>query len=70
MLVVVASSIVFYLFFEKTFVEDAVAKWKIFRPVPILLELGDTGEIETKDHPGTPERDLGDISDVDIISQR
>jgi hypothetical protein len=70
MLVVAASSIVFYLFFERTFVEDAVSKWKVFRPVPILLELGDTGEIETKDHPGTPGRDLNDIGDVDIISQR
>ncbi|MDR0791318.1 MAG: hypothetical protein LBE47_02135, partial [Methanomassiliicoccaceae archaeon] len=70
MLVVSASSIFFYLFFESAFVEDAVSKWRIFRPVPIMLELGDTGEIETKDHPGTPERDIGDIDDIEIISQR
>ncbi|MDR0778212.1 MAG: hypothetical protein LBE48_02075 [Methanomassiliicoccaceae archaeon] len=70
MLVVAASSIFFYLFFERTFVEDAVAKWRIFRPVPIMLELGDTAETETKDQPGTPERDLSDIGDVEITSQR
>jgi hypothetical protein len=70
MLIVVASSMFFYIFFEKTFVEDAVAKWKKFRPVPIMLELGDVGEIETKDQPGTPVRDISDIDDVEIISPR
>lgn len=70
MLVVAASCIIFYLFFESEFVDDAVAKWKIFRPVPMMMDLGDTGSVETKDLPGTPSRDLSDIGDVEITSVR
>ena len=39
MLVVAASCVVFYLFFESEFVDDAVAKWKVFRPVSMTMEL-------------------------------
>ena len=66
MLVVAASCVVFYLFFESEFVDDAVAKWKVFRPVPMDMELTDKENIETKDLPGTPSRDLDDVGDIDV----
>ncbi|MCL1984783.1 MAG: hypothetical protein FWG58_05250 [Methanomassiliicoccaceae archaeon] len=66
MVVVAASAIIFYLFFESAFVDDAVAKWKIFRPVRLDMELEYEERTEDDgDLPGTPERDLC-IGDVDI----
>ena len=69
LLVVAASCVIYYLFFERGFVDDAVAKWKVFRPVP-MMELTDSGAGDTKDLPGTPSRDISDLGDIDIISLR
>jgi hypothetical protein len=63
MVVVAASCVIYYLFFESAFVDDAVTKWKIFRPVPITAELEDKEDYAPED-PGTPERDLSDIGDI------
>jgi hypothetical protein len=65
MLVVAASCVVFYLFFESEFVDDAVAKWKIFRPVSMDMELTDK-EAETTEMPGTPSRDREDVGDTEL----
>ncbi|MCL2786275.1 MAG: hypothetical protein FWD81_03535 [Methanomassiliicoccaceae archaeon] len=70
MLVVAASCVVFYLFFEREFVDDAVVKWKIFRPVSMSMELTDNESTEAKDLPGTPSRDLDDICEIEITSIR
>ncbi|MDR2866393.1 MAG: hypothetical protein LBV13_03200 [Methanomassiliicoccaceae archaeon] len=64
LLVVAASCIIFYLFFEPGFVDDAASKWKIFRPVQMNMELEEKGKIDAKDLPGTPSRDLSDIGDL------
>ncbi|MCL2142714.1 MAG: hypothetical protein FWH44_00410 [Methanomassiliicoccaceae archaeon] len=63
MIVVAASCIIFYSFFESAFVDDAVTKWKVFRPVPITAELDDTAERKAEE-PGTPERDTSDLGDI------
>ncbi|MCL2712128.1 MAG: hypothetical protein FWD37_02475 [Methanomassiliicoccaceae archaeon] len=55
-IVVAVSCVIFYTFFESEFVDDAVTKWKIFRPVKIDMELTDISS-ETDEMPGTPERD-------------
>jgi len=60
MLVVAASSVFFYLFFESQFVDDAVSKWKAFRSVDMMTELNDADEEETKELPGTPKRNMSD----------
>jgi len=70
MLVVAASCVVFYIFFEREFVDDAVAKWKIFRPIQMNIELTDKEGTDTMDLPGTPSRDLDDVGDVEITSMR
>lgn len=67
LLIVTVSSAIFYLFFESTFIDDAVTKWKMFRPVKIDMELGD-GANEGTSSEGTPKRDLSDIGDVEITS--
>ncbi|MDR0334412.1 MAG: hypothetical protein LBH69_00795 [Methanomassiliicoccaceae archaeon] len=62
LIVVAASSIIFYLFFESAFVDDAVTKWKLFRPIPITAEL-DRGEAQEDDR-GMPERDTSDLGEI------
>ena len=63
LIVVAASSIIFYLFFESAFVDDAVSKWKIFRPLPITAELEHDEKHEAAE-PGAPERDTSDLGDI------
>ena len=66
MVVVAASCVIFYLFFESAFVDDAVTKWKLFRPVPITAELEDDDDkgYSEEGEPGTPERDISDLGDI------
>ena len=65
MIVVAVSAAIYYLLFESSFVDDAVAKWKVFRPISISMDLSDS-DTATADHPGTPTRDLSDIGDMDL----
>jgi len=70
MIVVAASSVIFYLFFESAFVDDAVIKWKSFRPISMELDLEDGHEAVTENLPGTPMRDLSNMGDIEFISFR
>jgi hypothetical protein len=63
LIVTAASSIIFYLFFESAFVDDAVSKWKLFRPMPITAELEHDND-DNKEDIGTPERDTSDLGDI------
>jgi len=63
LVVMAASSVIFYLFFESTFVDDAVTKWKIFRPIPITAEL-EHDDTCGPDDPGAPERDTSDLGEI------
>lgn len=58
--------LLFYSTNERPLVKDIVAKWKIFRPVPIFVSLdedsrsrGVEGEL-----PGTPSRDMSDFGEL------
>ncbi|MCL2608272.1 MAG: hypothetical protein FWD92_07000 [Methanomassiliicoccaceae archaeon] len=69
MIVVAASSVIFYMFFESEFVDDAVIKWKAFRPILMEMDLED-GHETLEALPGTPVRDLSDMGDIEFISSR
>ena len=64
LIVVAASCIIFYLFFESAFVDDAVTKWKVFRPIPITAELEHDDKEEGTEGPGAPERDTSDLGGI------
>ncbi len=61
------SCILFYTTNEREIVADIVAKWKIFRPVPIFVGLeGEQGKQSSSMDgvPGTPVRDRSDFGDL------
>ena len=61
--VIVFTSGIYYAYFENKLVDDIVAKWKIFRPVELLMTVGED-EGRKKDFPGTPKRDLTDYGEL------
>ncbi len=61
--VIVFTSGIYYAYFENKLVDDIVSKWKIFRPVELLMTVGDEAE-KKKDFPGTPKRDMTDYGEL------
>ena len=61
--VIVFTSAIYYAYFENKLVDDIVAKWKIFRPVELLMTVGDD-ENKKKVFPGTPKRDLTEYGEL------
>jgi hypothetical protein len=61
--VIVFTSGIYYAYFENKLVDDIVSKWKIFRPVDLLMTVGDEAE-KKKDFPGTPKRDMTDYGEL------
>ena len=61
--VIVFTSGIYYAYFENKLVDDIVSKWKIFRPVELLMTVGDDSE-RTKEFPGTPKRDMTDYGEL------
>lgn len=61
--VIVFTSGIYYAYFENKLVDDIVSKWKIFRPVELLMTVGDEAE-KKKDFPGTPKRDMSDYGEL------
>ena len=62
-IVIVFTSGIYYAYFENKLVDDIVAKWKVFRPVELLMTVGDDDN-KKKDFPGTPKRDLTEYGEL------
>ena len=61
--IIVFTSGIYYAYFENKLVDDIVAKWKVFRPVELLMTVGDD-DSRKKDFPGTPKRDLTEYGEL------
>ena len=61
--VIVFTSAIYYAYFENKLVDDIVAKWKVFRPVELLMTVGDDLD-KKKEYPGTPRRDMSDYGEL------
>ena len=67
-LVTAFTSAIYYFYFENKLVDDIVAKWKVFRPVDLLMTVGDdTGN--RKEFPGTPKRDMTDYGELSFSNE-
>jgi len=70
-LVVGATTVIFYTFFEKELVYSIVSKWRVFRPMPILSELREREDRHrSKDFAGTPEREYTESGELDFTPYR
>ena len=67
-LVVAFTSAIYYFYFENKLVDDIVAKWKIFRPVDLLMTVGDEAA-KKKDFPGTPKRDVSEFGEITVNNE-
>ncbi|MCQ2085870.1 MAG: hypothetical protein MJY54_00330 [archaeon] len=56
-------SLIYYRYFENDLVDNIVQKWKLFRPIEILMSIGDSEGKETN-YPGTPKRDPDDYGEL------
>ena len=59
------TSVIYYAFFERKIVNDIVAKWKVFRPISLLMEI-DEKKDDVASYPATPARDMKDYSSFDF----
>ncbi len=59
-LVIIFTSVIYYVGFEPATVDDIRAKWRLLQPAPLLMGLGRDQGIGLGGIPGTPERDLSD----------
>jgi len=64
-IVIVFTSAIYYIYFENKLVDDIVAKWKVFRPVDLLMSVDEETD-KRAEFPGTPKRDLKDYGDLAI----
>ena len=62
-IVIVFTSGLYYAYFENKLVDDIVAKWKVFRPVELLMTVGDDN-VKKTNFPGTPKRDMTDYGEL------
>ena len=62
-IVIVFTSGIYYAYFENKLVDDIVAKWRVFRPVELLMTVGDDSN-KKKDFPGTPKRDMTEYGEL------
>lgn len=59
------TSLFFYFMFEAPLVDDIVSKWKVFRPVEMLMDVGN--DVKSVDNiPATPKRDLTDYGKLEF----
>lgn len=68
--VVFLTSIVYYYAVEATTSADISNKWKLFMPVPLLMNLHEEVTEENESYPGTPTRDESDMSEISLRSER
>ncbi len=65
--IIVLTCVVYYVFFENKLISDIVARWKIYRPVTLLMDIKDENRYAVL--PGTPVRDTSDISAIRFKDQ-
>lgn len=68
--VVFLTSIVYYYAIEATTSADISNKWKLFMPVPLLMDLHEDVVEEAEEYPGTPLRDESDMSEISLRSDK
>ena len=64
-IVIVFTSAIYYIYFENKLVDDIVAKWKVFRPVDLLMTVDEETD-KKMEFPGTPKRDMKDYGDLTV----
>jgi len=64
--IIVLTSIVYYRFFESKIVDDIVSKWRVFRPVSLLMRIDDESSGLKQELPGTPKRDKKDYGELEF----
>lgn len=64
--IIVLTSVVYYRFFESRIVDDIVSKWKVFRPVSMLMSIDDESVGVKQEIPGTPKRDRKDYGELEF----
>ncbi len=62
-LVIAFTSAIYYYYFENKLVDDIVSKWRVFRPVDLLMTVEDDID-KRKEFPGTPKRDMTDYGEL------
>ena len=62
-LVIAFTSAIYYYYFENKLVDDIVSKWRVFRPVDLLMTVDDDID-KRKEFPGTPKRDMTDYGEL------
>ncbi len=64
--------VLYYTTNERPLVKDIVAKWKVFRPVPIFVRLDENERPQIRDQklPGTPVRDTSEFGDLTLPQGR
>ncbi|NLN71297.1 MAG: hypothetical protein GX137_00675 [Thermoplasmatales archaeon] len=65
--IIVLTSAVYYKFFESKIVDDIVSKWRVFRPVSLLMKVDDEAAGMRQELPGTPKRDRNDYGKLEFI---
>lgn len=68
MMIIGLTSAVYYAFFEGRIVDDIVSKWKIFRPVALMMDINDKAK-KKKEFPCTPTRDTEDYGELVFTGQ-
>lgn len=61
-LIIVFTAVVYFSYFNNKLVDDIVSKWRVFRPVPILLSVSE--DVKKKTYPETPIRDMSDTGEL------
>ncbi|MBO4552099.1 MAG: hypothetical protein J5673_02750 [Candidatus Methanomethylophilaceae archaeon] len=62
-LVIAFTSAIYYAYFENKLVDDIVSKWKVFRPVELLMSVEESTDRRTE-YPGTPKRDMTEYGEL------
>ncbi len=65
-LVIIFTSVIYYVMFEPILVNDINSKWKVLRPAPLFVGLDKREKVNFEEIPGTPLRDKKDFGKLAI----
>ena len=65
-LVIIFTSVIYYVSFEPATVDDINSKWKLLRPAPLLMGLDREDKTDFDRLPGTPVRDKSDFGRLNV----
>lgn len=65
-LVIVFTSVIYYVIFEPVIVNDIKSKWKVLRPAPLFVGLEKKERSDFDEVPGTPMRDKTDFGKLNF----